>query len=75
MGRCKEKMNRYLKVYNGLAGLMAWVGNMLVVLLYIANIIPRFIYYWKFLDVGWKAFDLIYFGYLWLVFITGYLTV
>ena len=75
MGRCKEKLNRFFKIYNGLTGLLAWVGNILVAILYLGNLIPRFIYYWKFLDAGWKAFDIIYFGYLWLVFIAGYLLI
>ena len=75
MGRCKDKISRFLKIYNGLGGLMAWVGNILVSVLYLGNLIPWFIFYWDFLDTGWKAFDIIYFFYLWLVFITGYLNV
>ena len=75
MGRCKQKVDRFLKIYNGVAGLLAFVGNILISILYTGNLIPRFIYYWEFLDRGWRAFDIIYYLYLWLVFITGYLIV
>ena len=54
---------------------MSLIGNLMILILYTSTIIPYFIYYWKFLNTGWRVMDILYYGYLWYTFIVNCMVV